>query len=116
MDQRRLAQVFQNLLENALQHTPTGGRVRLEARLVHGQGARVECSIEDDGPGFEPDDLPHLFEPFFSRRHGGTGLGLSIVQRIVTDHGGSITAHNRLPAGAGFTVSLPVTPGGKDAR
>jgi len=110
MDERRLSQVFRNLLENALQHSPARGTIRLEARLVerHG-GAWVECSVEDDGPGFEREDLPHLFEPFFTRRHGGTGLGLSIVQRIVTDHGGSITAQNREEGGARVTLSIPVT-------
>jgi PAS domain S-box-containing protein len=110
MDPRRLGQVFRNLLENALQHSPAGGRVRLEARRVQLQGAAwVECSVEDDGPGFQGEDLPHLFEPFFTRRHGGTGLGLSIVQRIVSDHGGSIAASNSKAGGARVTLWLPET-------
>ena len=110
MDQRRLGQVFRNLLENALQHSPAGGRVRVDARRVQRQGAAwVECSVEDDGPGFQREDLPHLFEPFFTRRHGGTGLGLSIVQRILTDHGGSITAQNREEGGARLTLFFPAT-------
>jgi PAS domain S-box-containing protein len=111
MDAGRLGQVFRNLLENALQHAPAGGRVRVEARLVHDRGATwVECVIEDDGPGIGEEDLPHLFEPFFTRRRGGTGLGLSIVHRIVTDHGGSITARNRPRGGARFTLTLRATP------
>jgi PAS domain S-box-containing protein len=110
MDPRRLGQVFRNLFENALQHSPPGGRVRLEARRVQLRGASwVECSVEDDGPGFQGEDLLHLFEPFFTRRHGGTGLGLSIVQRIVTDHGGSIAAANRKEGGARLTLLLPET-------
>ncbi len=108
MDERRLGQVFRNLLENALQHSPRGGRIRIDARLVHQQGAAsVECSVEDDGPGFMSQDLPHLFEPFFTRRHGGTGLGLSIVHRIVSDHGGSIAAANHARGGARLTLALP---------
>jgi signal transduction histidine kinase len=112
MDERRLGQVFRNLLENALQHAPSGGQIRLEARVVQRRGRTwAECSIEDDGPGFKPEDLPRVFEPFFTRRHGGTGLGLSIVQRIVSDHGGSITARNRVPKGASITIELPALPG-----
>jgi PAS domain S-box-containing protein len=111
MDQRRLGQVFRNLLENGLQHAAAHGRVHLTARLVgEGAAARVECSVEDDGPGFRLEDLPHLFEPFFTRRHGGTGLGLSIVQRIVSDHGGFVAASNREGGGARLSLSLPVTP------
>jgi PAS domain S-box-containing protein len=109
MDARRLAQVFQNLLENALQHSPRGARILVEARLVpDGTHGRIECRVEDDGPGFPPGDLPHLFEPFFTRRPGGTGLGLSIVQRILADHGGTIAASNRRERGACFTLTLPV--------
>jgi glucosamine--fructose-6-phosphate aminotransferase (isomerizing) len=106
MDERRLGQVLRNLLENAVQHSPAGGHVTLEARLE--SDAWLACSVEDAGPGFEPHDLPHLFEPFFTKRRGGTGLGLSIVQRIVADHGGRIEAQNRPQGGARFTVRLPV--------
>ena len=110
MDEKRLGQVLRNLIENALQHCPAGGRIRIDAGPVRLHGAAwVHCSVEDDGPGFDHQDLPHLFEPFFTRRHGGTGLGLSIVHRIVTDHGGSISAENRDKGGATITLSLPAT-------
>ena len=113
MDERRLTQVIRNLLENAVQHSPARGRVTVEARVESEPGgAWVVCAIEDAGPGFEPQDLPHLFEPFFTRRHGGTGLGLSIVHRIVSDHGGSIEARNRPQGGACFTLRLPVRDAG----
>ena len=104
-----------DLLENAVQHSPAGGRVFLSAGVPSDtSGAWLECSIEDEGPGFEASDLPHLFEPFVTRRRGGTGLGLSIVHRVVADHGGTIEAGNRSQGGARFTVRLPVTaaPGG----
>ncbi|HEY7922814.1 MAG TPA: PAS domain S-box protein [Vicinamibacteria bacterium] len=108
MDERRLSQVLRNLLENAVQHSPRGGTVNVRAALASdAAGAWLECTIEDDGPGFQLQDLPHLFEPFFTRRHGGTGLGLSIVQRIVADHGGSIEASNRAAGGARFRLRLP---------
>ncbi|HEY8234265.1 MAG: PAS domain S-box protein [Burkholderiales bacterium] len=109
MDERRLTQALQNLLENAVQHSPAGGRVALEARQLRGRGGSwVECTVEDEGAGFTPSDLPHLFEPFYTRRPGGTGLGLSIVHRILTDHGGTIAAANRAERGARFTLTLPV--------
>jgi PAS domain S-box-containing protein len=112
MDPKRLMQAFRNLLENSVQHSPTGAEVRIGAELVRRGGeARLECVVEDRGPGFKPDDLPHVFEPFFTRRHGGTGLGLSIVYRVVSDHGGTIDARNRPGGGACITVGLPLAGG-----
>ncbi|HUJ24970.1 MAG TPA: ATP-binding protein [Myxococcales bacterium] len=105
MDAPRLAQVFQNLIENAIQHSPAGGVVRIEGSRG---GARSAVRVLDSGPGFDPKDLPRIFEPFFSRRRGGTGLGLSIVQRIVEQHHGTLEATNRAEGGASVTVFLPV--------
>lgn len=108
MDQRRLLQVFQNLLENAIQHSPPGGTVIVEAGEIRtDEKAWIACTIEDDGPGFRTEDLPRIFEPFFTRRRGGTGFGLSIVQRIVEEHRGSIAASNRPAGGAMMIVRLP---------
>ncbi|MDF1503540.1 CHASE3 domain-containing protein, partial [Roseisolibacter sp. H3M3-2] len=111
MDRRRLVRVFQNLLENAAQHTAAGGVVRLTAEAERG-GAWVACRVSDRGPGIPPDHLPRLFEPFFTKRRGGTGLGLSIVQRIVREHGGEIAAANAAGGGATFTVRLPAAAEG----
>jgi signal transduction histidine kinase len=108
LDRNRLLQVFVNLLENAVQHTPRGGTVLVESRLVEGpDGVVFECSVSDEGPGFRDDDLFRVFEPFFSRRPGGTGLGLAIAHRIVEEHGGTIHAGNRDGGGAVMTVRLP---------
>jgi len=106
-DRRKMAQVFQNLLENAIQHSPPGGVVVAEAKAGGDNGSGwVDCCVSDSGPGFNSEDLPRIFEPFFSRRRGGTGLGLSIVQRIINEHGGSIVAGNRPEGGAVVKVSL----------
>jgi signal transduction histidine kinase len=108
MDEARLLQVLQNLVQNAVEHAPRGGGVRIDTRSETRAGRPgVRCSIRDDGPGFDAADLPHLFEPFFSRRPGGTGLGLSIVRRIVAQHGGQVSAANDPDGGAVVSVWLP---------
>lgn len=109
MDRVRLVQVFQNLIQNAVQHSPHGAAVVVKARQedTDGRGA-LRIAVEDSGPGFGLEDLPHAFEPFFTRRRGGTGLGLAIVQHIVEAHGGSVGAANRPGGGATVTVTLPV--------
>jgi PAS domain S-box-containing protein len=114
MDRKRLVQVFQNILQNAIQLSPTGGTVSLEGWAEDGaEGRVVVVTVSDSGPGFAPDDQPRAFEPFFSRRRGGTGMGLAIVQRIVEAHRGTVSAGNRLAGGAVITVRLPAAaPGG----
>ncbi len=108
-DRERLVQVFQNLVQNAAQHAATEGRIVVRAGTIsEGPRACVWCSVRDSGPGFRLEDLPRLFEPFFTRRPGGTGLGLSIAQRIVEQHGGAIRAENDPSGGAIVTVTLPV--------
>jgi len=112
VDPQRMAQVFQNVIQNAVLHTPSGGRVVIEASVRDGDGRRfLECSVRDSGPGFRPEDLPHVFRPLFTRRPGGTGLGLAIAQRIVEMHRGVLTAANGPQGGAVVTVRLPLEPG-----
>lgn len=110
VDRGRIAQVFQNLLENAIQHSPKGRTVVLRAERAGENREGVRFAVEDAGPGFLPGDLHSVFEPFFTRRRGGTGLGLSIVQRIVEQHGGEVVAANRTSGGAAMTVFLPLRP------
>jgi signal transduction histidine kinase len=109
LDRNRLLRVFLNLLENAIQHTPPGETVLVESYALDEDGSRwVEYAVSDTGPGFRSEDLPHIFQPFFTRRREGTGLGLSIVQRIVEEHGGHVAARNRDGSGAVVIVRLPV--------
>ncbi|HLG13818.1 MAG TPA: ATP-binding protein [Blastocatellia bacterium] len=109
MDKKRLTQVFQNLVENALQHSMPGGSVIVDAEDASRNGERwINCRIKDRGPGIREDDKLRVFEPFFTRRRGGTGLGLSIVQRIVEQHGGQVRVDNPTGGGAEIVVTLPL--------
>jgi signal transduction histidine kinase len=109
MDKNRLVEVFKNLIENAIQHSPPGGIVAIETDTYsENGGSRIQCAVKDSGPGFPPDEMSKVFEPFFSRRRQGTGLGLSIVQRVVEGHNGKVIVGNRSEGGAVVTVSLPI--------
>lgn len=100
-DLQRMAQALRNIVENAIQHSPRGGEVTIEAAPVTLQGRPwVRVSVRDRGPGFAPEDLGQILEPFFSRRSGGTGLGLSIVSRVIEGHGGTFRAGNHPEGGA----------------
>lgn len=105
MSPARLVQVFQNLLQNAIQYSGHGATVEIEITTISEINSQmVKCIVKDRGLGFKTEDLPRLFDPFFTKRLGGTGLGLSIVQRIVEEHGGRIIAANRAGDGAQITV------------
>jgi PAS domain S-box-containing protein len=107
MDDHRMTQLFKNLIENAVQHSPAGAAVEVRAYYEPGS-PYVQCQVIDRGSGFAPADLPRAFEPFFSRRNGGTGLGLSLVQRIVEEHRGSIMIANAPGGGAIVDMVFPV--------
>jgi two-component system phosphate regulon sensor histidine kinase PhoR len=109
-DQNKLQDALRNLIENAVNYSPQGGRIEMEA---HADGERVVLSVADEGPGVPQADLGRVFERFYrvdqSRTSdpGGTGLGLSIVRHLVELHGGKVSASNRAEGGALFTISLP---------
>lgn len=109
-DDHLLTRAIENIVDNALRHTPEGGTVRIAA----GSGVEgVTITVTDSGPGFAEEDLPHVFEPLYraessrSRKTGGAGLGLTIAHRIVTAHGGTLTARNAAGGGAQLTITLP---------
>ena len=111
-DPQRLAQVLGNLIENALRHTPPGGRVDVSARANHDE---LTVRVADTGEGIPAEHLPHLFERFYrvdasrNRDHGGAGIGLAIAKALVEAHGGHVTATSDGPGrGTAFTISLPL--------
>ncbi|WP_432359114.1 ATP-binding protein [Sporosarcina sp. UB5] len=112
-DDDRLEQVFTNLIDNAIRHTPDGGKVTVG---VERKGDIVEISVADTGSGIPEEDLPFIFERFYkadkarTRGKGGTGLGLAIAKNIIDSHEGRITAELGETSGTIFKCALPVGP------
>jgi signal transduction histidine kinase len=104
VDPGQLRQALDNLVRNAVEATPEGGRVSLAARREDG-GHVVE--VRDAGRGIEPDHLPRIFDLYFTTKADGTGVGLAVTQQIVTAHGGTIEVDSRPGAGTTMTVRLP---------
>ena len=103
-DRDMLRRAVLNLLLNALDAMPQGGRLDVIACQL---GDRLEIEVADSGPGIQQAARSRLFEPFFTTKSGGTGLGLAIVERIAEAHGGTVRAANCPQGGAAFTLSLP---------
>jgi PAS domain S-box-containing protein len=107
-DRERIHQVVGNLLSNAVEHTPEGGRVTVEASRGEGSGVRV--AVSDTGPGIPPGDRPYLFERYWRRSTAmrrGTGLGLFIAKGIVESHGGGLWVESEVGRGTAFFFTLP---------
>lgn len=110
-DNARITQCLNNLINNALQHTPQGGEIHIS---VKGSGEWVDLTVKDTGSGIEPEHLDHVFDRFYrvdpnrSRETGGSGLGLAITQALVQAHGGEIRAISPgVDQGSTFTMSFP---------
>jgi signal transduction histidine kinase len=110
-DRQGLVQVLRNLLENAVRHTPTGGRVTVS--VEEGPSGLVEIAVSDDGEGIPAQALPRIFERFYradsarARHVGGTGLGLAIVKHLVGAMGGQVAAESELGRGTTIRITLP---------
>jgi signal transduction histidine kinase len=119
VDPDRMAQVMDNLLDNALNYTPSGGEITLRARMAskvsgtHPEKIRIE--VQNSGLGIAPEELPYIFERFYRgdatrqrREQGGSGLGLAIARSMVEAHKGRIWAESERDQGVCFIVELPV--------
>jgi signal transduction histidine kinase len=113
VDVGQIQGVLVNLLLNALDAMPGGGRVTMGLGRTDGA---VMLTVRDTGPGIRADVLPRLFEPFASTRDTGTGLGLHVSRRVVREHGGDLSGANDPGGGAVFTITLPGGPGEPGGR
>jgi len=110
-DAERLRRILENLVDNAIKYTPSGGRVEIVTGAGTDGGALVE--VRDNGPGIAPEHLPRIFERFYrvdkarSRERGGTGLGLAIVKHLAEGMGATVSVASDLGRGTRFTVELP---------
>jgi signal transduction histidine kinase len=111
LDGEKIKQVLINLIQNAIEAQPQGGRVTVESSL---DGSRAKVAVRDQGPGL-PAGLD-VFQLFVTTKARGTGLGLAIAQQIVLEHGGEIHADSAPGRGATFTISLPVANGSSEAE
>jgi len=107
-DPVRLRQVMHNLLKNALEAAGDQGRILVSSRIGEEEGDDfVEIAVSDNGPGFDPDLIGQVFDPYVTSKTRGTGLGLAIVKRIVAEHGGVIDAENPETGGGRVVLRLP---------
>jgi signal transduction histidine kinase len=109
-DQRRLGQIFANLLTNAVKYAPGSGEIVVAVSRTEEEAL---ASVRDQGAGIPPDALPHLFDRFYrvratANRARGLGLGLYITQQLVRAQGGRITVQSEVGKGSTFTVALPL--------
>jgi signal transduction histidine kinase len=114
IDPEKLQQALLNLLLNAVQAMPEGGSLSLDVKRVGPEesilaGPGVRITVSDSGMGIASEDVPYIFDPFFSRTPSGSGLGLAIVHSIVEEHGGRISVASQPGKGATFWMDLPVT-------
>jgi signal transduction histidine kinase len=103
-----IERMLENLIDNALQHTPAGGRVELSLACEEKQ---LRVAVDDTGCGIDPQDLPHVFDRFYtgiSRQQAGSGLGLAIVRRIAELHGASVALKSEARAGTRVEFTLPL--------
>ncbi len=109
-DAKKIEQVFDNLIDNAIKHTDQGGSISVNADL---KDEIISIALSDTGEGISEQDIPRIFERFYridsarSRKEGGTGLGLSIIKHIVLSHGGTVSVKSELNKGSTFFITLP---------
>ena len=115
-DPDKIRQLLWNLLLNAAQAMPEGGRVRVTCRAT---GGKARILVSDEGRGIEPSEVQKIFDPFYTTRSGGTGLGLAMVDRIAREHGGEVWVQSEPGSGTTFALWLPLrvdqTPGEVEA-
>lgn len=102
----QIRRVFKNLVHNALQAMSNGGLLSLAIALNETENT-VTITLKDSGIGINPENLPHVFEPYFSTKAGSSGIGLSICRSVIEQHGGTIEVESEIGRGTTFTIVLP---------
>lgn len=115
-DPQQVDHAIRNVVVNAIQSMKDGGTLTIYTRYVLSPLPAVEIAVSDTGPGIRPEDLGKLFTPFFTTKTKGVGLGLTIVQKILQNHGGSISVESQLGAGSTFTLRLPSSASAESMR
>jgi PAS domain S-box-containing protein len=118
----QLRQVFENIIENALDAMPEGGDLLITTSLIAGHTFQIqketlvcdasEIRIQDSGSGIDRDDLERIFQPFFTKKAKGTGLGLALVKKVIDMHMGEVEASSVMGKGSEFIIRIPHSPGG----
>ena len=121
MDPEQLHQVLLNLVLNGIQAIDQEGRITIQARAIGGSGtpgraAFMEISVSDTGSGISREQLEKIFRPFYTTKRGGTGLGLSLCRRIISQHGGTLTAESQVHHGSRFIIHLPIREAAEDLQ
>ncbi|MGD1151925.1 MAG: PAS domain S-box protein [Syntrophales bacterium] len=116
IDSAMLRQAFLNIYLNAIDAMEYGGRLRIKAKLVSNGNKHILIEIEDNGYGIDEEDMPHLFNPFFTRKRYGTGLGLTQVKKFIDLHHGSIEVLSRKGEGTKVVVTLPLEENKKNSE
>jgi PAS domain S-box-containing protein len=114
VDRRQISQVFSNLILNALQAMPEGGKLHLSTfagKKIDDTVQEVKVKISDTGHGIPEDMIKKMFDPFFTTKYGGTGLGLTIAHSIIDGHKGFIEVESKVGKGTTFVITLPVSQG-----
>ena len=121
MDPEQLHQVLLNLVLNGIQAMDQEGKITILARVQPGSGTPnrpnyVEISVSDTGGGISREQLEKIFRPFYTTKRGGTGLGLSLCRRIISQHGGTLTAESEINKGSRFIIRLPMREAVEEAQ
>jgi signal transduction histidine kinase len=121
MDPEQLHQVLLNLVLNGIQALDQDGKIAIQARVQAGSGSpnrpnNIEISVSDTGGGISREQLEKIFRPFYTTKRGGTGLGLSLCRRIISQHGGTLTAESEVGKGSRFIIRLPMREALEEAQ
>ena len=108
IDRDKIEQAIINVLQNSIDVLPEGGQIGIRTRYVPKGGRHVSIEVDDNGPGIADEDLPYVFDPFFSNKKKGTGLGLWNVKKVIEAHGGAVDIATKRTGGVHLSMTVPV--------